>query len=301
MTLITWPTSAQTIQTSAETVTDQIGTEMNNALSRLTPLESDANYGRHPLSVEAGALLGLRDDLEALIEQGTVISATPYQYEVGQRVESGHYLTPDNARNLLALKLRDQLDHHRPNKDIILNKPLVCIAVMLSDTNKNAFASSLNTITQVFALPDWMQTARQAKALTTHERDKMHVPSPIIQPRFKPMATVNAMPLHDYEHHQAGQIATLESLASDATNVIGKLSALASKRAATMDRLKADINALKNLQGSVWAQKYTGTPESIASQLRNTAMPNNHQHTIMSLMLSHDPLTFFEQLLNVGG
>ncbi|MFA0607277.1 hypothetical protein [Vibrio amylolyticus] len=291
---LTWPTSAQTIQTSAETVTDQIDTEMNNGVSRLTPLEGDANYGRHPLSVEAGALLGLRDDLNSLIQQGTVISATPYQYEVGQKLDSGYYLTPINARDTLAAKLRDQLDHHRPNGQ------MHCIVVLLSASNKESFASSLSSITQVFTLPDWMQTARQAKALTTLERDKLHVPSPIIQPRFKPKATMNAQPLYGYERHQAAQIATLESLASDSTNVIDKLSALAIKRADVMAKLKADINALKTLQGSVWAVKFSGTPESIASQLQNTAMPNTHQHTIMSLMLSHEPLTFFEQLLNAG-
>ncbi|PMJ92870.1 hypothetical protein [Vibrio sp. 10N.261.55.A7] len=294
MTPITWPTNAQTIQTRAETVTDQIGTEMNNALSRLTTLESDADYGRHPLSVEAGVLNGLRDDLNSLIQQGTVISATPYQYEVGQKLESGYYLTPNNARDTLTAKLRDQTDTHRSVGY------LHCIAVMLSASNKESFATSLSSITQMFTLPDWMQTSRQAIALTTHERDKLHVPSPIIQPRFKPKATVNALPLYDYERHQAAQIATLESLASDATNVIGKLSALAIKRANVMAKLKADINALKTLQGSVWAVKFSGTPESIATQLQNTAMPNTHQHTIMSLMLSHEPLTFFEQLLNAG-
>ncbi|MEZ9233236.1 hypothetical protein AB4259_19365 [Vibrio amylolyticus] len=297
MTSISWPTTAQTIQTSAETVTDQVGTEINNALSRLTPLVGDANYGRHPLSVEAGALLGLRDDLNNLIQQGTVISATPYQFEVGQKLESGYYLTPNNARDTLAAKMRDQLDHHRP-QGTGPNGSIHCIAVMLSASNKESFASRLSSITQVFTLPDWMQTARQAQALTTHKRDKMHVPAAIVQPRFKPKGTVNAMPLFDYEHHQAAQIATLESLASDATNVIGKLSALATKRAGTMAKLKADINALKLLQGSVWALKFTGTPESIASQLQNTAMPTTHQHTIMSLMLSSEPLTFFEELLN---
>ncbi|WP_295894142.1 hypothetical protein [uncultured Vibrio sp.] len=294
---LSWPTTAQTIQTSAETVTDQISTEMNTALSRLTPLVSDANYQRHPLSNEAAALLGLRDDLNKLVEQGTVISATPYQFEVGQKLESGYYLTPNNARDTLAAKMRDQLDHHRP-QGTGPNGSIHCIVVMLSAANKHSFASNLSGITQVFTLPDWMQTSRQAQALTTLERDKLHVPAAIVQPRFKPKATVNAQPLYDYERHQAGQIATLESLASDSTHVIGKLGALAAKRASTMAKLTADMNALKNLQGSVWAVKFTGTPESIASQLQNTAMPNTHQHTIMSLMLSSESLTFFEELLN---
>ncbi|EEX94349.1 hypothetical protein VIOR3934_19810 [Vibrio orientalis CIP 102891 = ATCC 33934] len=292
MTNLTWPSAAQTIQASAEQVTDQIGITMNDAVSRLTNLESDANYGRHSLSSEAEALLGLRGDLESLIEQGTIISATPYQYDVGQQLESGCVLTPLQARDTLAAKLQDKIDTHRPNTSTH------CIAVMISASNLASFASQLANVTSVLCFPDWMQTARQAKALTTNDQNKMHVPAPIVQPRFKPKATANAQPLYEYEQHQAGQIATLESLANDATNVIGKLSVLAAKRSAKMDELKAQINALKALQGSVWSAKFTGSLDSMASQLKNTNVPTNHQYTIMSLLLSEKPLTFFEELLN---
>lgn len=291
--LVSWPNSAQSIQTSAESVTDQIDTTMNEAVSRLSGLESDASFERHPLSNEAGALLGLRGDLESLVSQGTVISATPYQFEVGQKLESGHYLSPEQARTVLVTKLRDQIDHHRPKGT------LHCVVVLLSAQNKNSFANELATVTQVFSLPDWMQASRQANALVSNDQNKLHVPAPIVQPRFKPKATVNAAPFYDYEHLQAAEIATLESLASDATNVIGKLGSLASKRSNKMGEIKAQLNALKNLQGSVWAIKLSGSTDSIASQLQNTVMPNTHQHTIMSLLLSDKPLTFFEELLNV--
>lgn len=290
--LLSWPSRSQIIQTNAETVTDQISTNMNEALNRLTPLKSDANYGRHALSSEAETLLGLRSDLESLIEQGTIISATPYQYDVGQWLESGCVLTPQQARNTLAIKLRDQIDAHRPNTNTH------CIAVMVSASNLASFASQLDSVTSVLCFPDWMQTARQAKALTTNEQNKMHVPAPIVQPRFKPKATVNTHPLYEYERHQAAQIATLESLASDATNVIGKLGVLAAKRSSTMDELKEQINALKALKGNVWSAKFSGSLDSMASQLKNTDVSTNHQYTIMSLLLSDKPLTFFEELLN---
>lgn len=289
---LSWPSSSQAIQTSAEQVIDQIGTRMNDAVSRLTPLESDANYRRHALSSDAEALLGLRGDLESLIEQGTIISATPYQYEVGQRLESGCVLTPQQAQVTLAAKLQDQIDTYRPFASSH------CIAVMISAPNLASFAKQLADVTSVLCFPDWMQSARQANALTTNERSKMHVPAPIIQPRFKPQATVNAQPLYEYEHYQAGQIASLESLASDATNVIGKLGALAAKRSAKMTELKTQINALKALDGSVWSAKFTGSLDSMASQLKNTDVPTNHQYTIMSLLFSDKPLTFFEELLN---
>ncbi len=80
---LSWPSSSQAIQTSAEQIKIQIGTAMNDAACRLTNLESDGSYGRHSLSEEASALLGLRGGLESLLRTGNVLTATPYQFQVG--------------------------------------------------------------------------------------------------------------------------------------------------------------------------------------------------------------------------
>ena len=107
---LSWPSSSQAIQTSAEQVTDQIGTTMNDAVSRLTNLESDASYGRHSLSEEASALIGLRGDLESLLRTGTALTTTPYQFKVGTKLGSGCYLNPQSAAKVLSSKLRDHAD-----------------------------------------------------------------------------------------------------------------------------------------------------------------------------------------------
>lgn len=288
---LNWPTSAQTIQTRAEKVTDQIGTTMNEAVSRLTPLDNDASYGRHSLSEEASALLGLRGDLESLLSTGTVLTATPYQFEVGTRLDSGCYLNPQAAVKVLSGKLRDHAEKYRPTSN------LHCIAVMVTASQLAQFVSQLADLVPVFPLPDWCQVARQSQALVTNETDKLHQPAAIAQPRFKPMAKLNADPLHDVLHWQGAQIATLESLADDESNVIGKLQALAAKRTNKLDEVKAQINALKNLTGSVYAFSVTGSAESIATQISQAGSPNNHQFTVASLLLSHEPMTFFEELL----
>lgn len=288
---LTWPSSSQSIQTSAEQVTDQIGTTMNEAVSRLINLESDASYGRHSLSEEASALLGLRGDLESLLRTGTVLTTTPYQFQVGTKLDSGCYLNPQAAVKVLAGKLRDHADKYRPNGN------LHCVALMVTASQLAQFANQLADIVSVFPIPDWCQVARQTQALVTNETDKLHQPAAIVQPRFKPMAKLNANPLHDALHWQGAQIATLESLADDESNVIGKLQALAAKRTNKLDDVKAQINALKNLKGSVYAFSVTGNAESIATQISQADAPNNHQFTVASLLLSHEPMTFFEELL----
>ncbi|MDC5720621.1 hypothetical protein [Vibrio europaeus] len=288
---LSWPNSSQAIQTSAEQVTDQIGTTMSDAVSRLTNLESDASYGRHSLSEDASALIGLRGDLESLLRTGAVLTATPYQFQVGTKLDSGCYLNPQAAAKVLAGKLRDHADKYRPNGN------LHCIALMVTASQLAQFANQLADLVSVFPLPDWCQVARQTQALVTNETDKLHQPAAIVQPRFKPMAKLNTNPLHDALHWQGAQIATLESLADDANHVIGKLQALAAKRASKLGDVKAQINALKNLKGSVHAFSVTGNAESIATQISQAGAPNNHQFTVASLLLSHEPMTFFEELL----
>ncbi|WP_135443872.1 hypothetical protein [Vibrio tasmaniensis] len=293
---LSWPSSSQAIQTSAEQVTDQIGTTMNDAVSRLTNLESDASYGRHSLSEEASTLLGLSDELESLLRIGTVLTATPYQFQVGTKLDSGCYLNPQAAVKVLSSKLRDHADKYRPSPKINGGN-LHCVALMVTASQLAQFANQLADLVSVFPLPDWFQVARQTQALVTNETDKLHQPAAIAQPRFKPMAKLNANPLQDTLHWQGAQIATLESLADDASNVIGKLQILATKRANKLSDVKAQINALKNLKGSVYALSVTGSAESIATQISQAGAPNNHQFTVASLLLSHEPMTFFEELL----
>ena len=139
--------------------------------------------------------------------------------------------------------------------------------------------------------------ARLSTALSTNLVDKYHQPANIAQPRFKPQAQLNANPLRKLLSQQGAQLATLESLANDKSDVHSKLQALASKRSAKLAEIKTNINALKTLNGKVWSITLTGNGESIATQLKQASLPGNNQHTIMSLMLSPQPLTFFEELL----
>jgi uncharacterized coiled-coil protein SlyX len=286
---LTWPT--ESLQANAETVTAQVGSTMTTAVGKLTSLSSDANFSRNQLSTSAEAMLGLRAELKSLLNRGTVLSASPYQFQVGNELESGAYLNPQTAVKILAAKLRDLSDANRPTGH------LSAVAVMLTASSLTSFAAQLAELTNVLSLPDWCQVARQAKAMSTNEVDKLHQPASIVQPRFKPTANITTASFNQYLSCQGAQIASLESLASDSTNVIDKLSALAAKREQQLSQISAQINALKTLSGSVYSFALSGTPESIASQLSQAGAPNNHQFTIASVLLSAEPLPFFEGLL----
>lgn len=288
---LTWPASAQAIQTSAETVTAQVTTELSSAVALLDAIKADAAYSRHPLSSQAEALLTLRAELDALLCDGQVITASPYAFQVGNKQSSGQYLNPQSAINVLAKKLQDSVDKNRPTGN------LYAIVVMVSESQLSTFASTLTSLTAAFALPDWCQVARQATALSTNAVDKLHQPAAISQPRFKPQALLNANPLRDLLKHQGAQLATLESLANDKSSVIEKLSALADKRAAKLSEISAAISALQSISGSVYSLQLSGTAQSIATQLKQATVPGNNQHTVASLLISSQPLTFFGELL----
>lgn len=288
---LSWPSCSKSIQTQSEQVTNQIGATMNDAVSRLTNLESDIRYGRHSLSEEASVLLRLRDELDSLLKTGTVLTATPYQFQVGTKLDSGSYLNPQSAVKVLSGKLRDHADKHRPTGN------LHCVAFMVTASQLAQFASQLSDLVSVFPLSDWAQVARQAQAQVTNETDKLHQPTAIAQLRFKPLARLNPKPLYDALHWQGAQIATIESLANDENHVIGKLQSLAAKRANKLGDIKTQINALKSLKGNVYVLSVTGSAESIATQLSQADTPNHHQFTVLSLLLSHEPMTFFEELL----
>ena len=286
-----WPMASRLVQYNAEKVTDQVQTAMSDAVSRLINLKSDASYGRHSLSEDASALLGLRGEFESLLTTGTVLTAAPYQFQVGTRLDSGCYLNPQTAVKVLSRKLRDHADKHRPNGH------LHCVALMVTASQLTLFSNQLADIVSVFPLPDWGQVARQTQALVNNETDKFYQSAAIVQPRFKPMSFINVNPLRSSLNLQGTQIATLESLANDESSVIDKLNALSVKRASKLDEVKAKVNALKNLKGSVYAFSVTGNAESIATQISQAGAPNNHPFTVASLLLSHEPMTFFEELL----
>lgn len=288
---LNWPPSAASIQQQAESTTAQVAHEAMAATERINALASDANYGRHTLSQDAEALLTLRGELNMLMQQGQVLTVHPYQFQVGDRLSAGCFLNPKNATATLAEKLKDSTDANRPSQSIN------AIAIMLTVNQLTEFAAQLEQITSVFTLPEWCHVARQAKSEAASATAKMHQPAAITQPRFKPVATLNANPARDYHYWQSAQISTLESLAADKTTVIQKLNALASKRAVYLQEVSQNINALKALSGSVYSAQFAGSANSIATQIEKLSPPNNHQHTIVSLLISTQPLTFWEGLL----
>ncbi|SHF51470.1 hypothetical protein [Vibrio gazogenes] len=286
---LSWPGSANDIQARAASVIDQVGADHGEA--RLSALEGDAAFGRLPLSHNAQALLNLRSELDHLLSQGQVLTVTPYQFQVGEDSDSGDVLDADAATQRLAEKLTDYADLHRPAGR------LHAIVVMLTGPTRKQFAEQLQRVTSVIPLPEWCQAQRQTESLLAAEHEKLRKPAAIVQPRFKPVAPLSTKPFVDMNAALGTHIATLESLASDRVNIIGKLRQLAEKRQATLQTVSDTLQTIQTMDAQVWSVALTGELASLSHQLAEMSPPNYHRYAVASLILSVSPMPFFEELL----
>ncbi|MDW6094198.1 hypothetical protein [Vibrio rhizosphaerae] len=286
---LTWPTSANGIQTRASSVIGQVGADHGE--NRLSALESDAAFSRHPLSPDAQGLLNLRTELDHLLTQGQVLTVTPYQFQVGSESESGEVLDTDVAIKRLAEKLRDYADAHRPSGQ------LHAIAVMITAATRQQFAEQLKQVTAVIPLPEWCQALRHTQSLLAADHEKLRKPAAMIQPRFKAVAPLTTKPFVGMNAALGTQIATLESLASDRVNVIGKLRQLAEKRQSTLQAVNDTLQAMQSMDAQVWSIALTAELAGLSHQLTEMLPPNYHRYAVASLILSASPMPFFKELL----
>ncbi|WP_153446924.1 hypothetical protein [Vibrio algicola] len=290
---IQWPATANTIQQQAEGVLANVASDMQTNLGGLQSAAGSVTFAKGALSGDANALLNLRAQLNGLLVRGQVLTVHPYQYGIGQQQESGVFLSAQNAVNGLITKLNDQADDNRPAGTVN------ALAVLLTADNHQQFNQVLADFVQVLPVSELAALSRRVKAELS-VGDKMNTPAVDLVPRYKPNGYINQNPLRDALKYQGAQVAQLESLASDQNDVVAKLQALETKRNAALSEWKAAIDSLKNISGSVQTFKTSGSASSIASDLKDSSVPNAQAALSAVVMFtSAEPLTFLEELLNV--
>lgn len=92
-------------------------------------------------------------------------------------------------------------------------------------------------------------------------------------------------------------LAQLDSLAADNQTPIARLQALATRRQARLSELGQALDQLAALSGQLWHWQGEGDAASLASQLEDSNPPSYaHTHTVVTLLLSATPLTFWQEL-----
>jgi len=286
-----WPESAQAIQSSSDSVLNQVNGVMDSAINKVKAVENKVAFSRHPLSNDAESLLSNRKKLDALLVQGQISCVHPYQHQVGSKNENGDHLSVSVAVQTLANKLIDVQDDYLPAGDLHVQ------GIMIAEQNMGDFALHCQQLFNVLPIPELGIVARRSNQALGQAQSKLIKPLPIVQPRFKPQAPINVDPLRQVLQYQGGQIAQLESIAGDKQTPMQKLQALAGKRNAQLTTWHGALDQLKNSNVQVYQFSAKGKVNVISTRLAQSSMPgHDHTYTFASLFISTSPLTFLSEL-----
>lgn len=288
---LSWPPSAASIETAAGSVLAGLPAAQQQTLTTLNSVAKAVSFTPHALSGDAAGLLQLRDQLNQLLVGGHRVTVTPYDYDVGQVEDSGHYLAPTNAAKRLADKLLDTSDPHRPDGNLYVQ------GLLITANTLGEFATALNALTAVVPIPELCTCTRRVLVEQQHAQTRMQTPTTGLTPKWVP-GKHHYAPLRSAANALGAQLAQLESLAADSQDPVAKLTALASKRAAWLNTQQQQLAELKaGLNATLYSLQANGTPSSIAATLSGGLPGFDRAHTAAVLLVSDQPLTFFQELL----
>ncbi|MDX7728049.1 hypothetical protein [Aeromonas caviae] len=227
--------------------------------------------------------------LNQLLASGHCLTTTPYQHGIGQQQGGQHTLAAPNAIKAMAAKLQDGADHLMPAGQ------LHAVAWMVTGSSEAALAAALAPVCAILPLPEWCATLRRLTA----NNDIMAQPTAAMAPRWKAEDPLIWDPLRRQLMLNGARDALQESennSPSPATTK-AKLAALAAKRAARVAELDDALTNKPSLAGLLWSWHGYGEPASLAAQLLESAHPDHsHSMTVGALLLSPEPLTYWQEL-----
>lgn len=190
-------------------------------------------------------------------------------------------------KDVFSSKLQD-------NADIHMNGEIVnAIAWMVSASSKRELAAKLAEVCAVLPMPEWCATLRSITA----ENDLMAQPVAAMVPRWKAGDPLIWDPLRRHLLVSAARTALQQSEGNSPSpdTTRAKLAALTDKRTARISKLDAELAIKPSLAGKMWSWHGYGDPASLAAQLKGSDHPD-HSHAVGALLLSPEPLTYWQEL-----
>ncbi|WEE26734.1 hypothetical protein [Aeromonas hydrophila] len=217
---------------------------------------------------------------------GNYITVNKFQHRIGGQGEK-YTAEASNVIKEIAAKLQDGADPHLPAGQ------LHAVAWMVTANSEQELAAKLTEVCAVLPLPEWCATMRRLIA----ENDLMAKPAAAIVPRWKEGDPLIWDPLRRhllvYAARDALQQSEGNSPSPEATHA--KLAALTRKRDVRIAAMDAELATKPSLAGKMWSWHGYGDPASIAAQLQESDPPD-HSHAVGALLLSHEPLTYWQEL-----
>lgn len=225
--------------------------------------------------------------LNQQLASGRCLTVTPYQHGVGQQQGGKFILSAPNAIKAMAAKLKDGADH------LLSAGQLNAVAWLVTGNSEAELGTKLAQVCAILPLPEWCATLRRLTA----SNGTMTQPTAAMVPRWKVEESLVWDPLRRQLMLTAARDALQESENNSPAPVStkAKLDALASKRAARIAELDAELASAPSLAGLLWSWHGFGEPASLAAQLLESDHPDHsHSMTVGALLLSSSPLTFWQ-------
>lgn len=205
----------------------------------------------------------------------SIVPAHPFIYELGQKNDTGCYLSPTNAINHIASKLT--------------GAGIVSVLVLMVTGKTFAeFMLALSAFAAVFPLPVFSQVERMARTAETLATTKMQIPGKMAGDLPLPQALSTA----------TSRMASNSQLIEAAKVAASKPSGLDSMKSALSDFSKQKDNALKQMSdalngllgksATVWAFSGTDDATILADKMRKNIPEPDAIFTLATLFVGNE-------------
>lgn len=198
------------------------------------------------------ASLSFSDAVTAL--NCSIVPAHPWIYGLGQRTDSGAYLSPVNAVNWLA----ERLGGGGQSEAVLL---------MVTGNSHVDFLRRVGELTGVFPAPAFTQVARLAQSAAELNTVKMQIPSKALN--GLPAAVPLSVPTTRLAMN-AANIAKAQAEASAGSSLLAmqaQLAAFTAQHASLLDTIISGLDDLKGKAARAWVFTASGDMPTIASEM----------------------------------
>lgn len=283
MKTVAFPGTAQGIHDQLSNFINQLTTHVSSQAGQLDDL---GIHTPSELAEDAASLSGINDQITNLLFTGYALTFTPYQYRIG----NNGLLAADTALAFAADKLADSLDPVHGAFGLAL-------AVTASD--ESTLARRLQTITKLFAFPEWLAATDHATKHAVLAIEKLQIPGERLNPYWHTDDYALQQPLASTQAQLYAENATVEATAESNISPTDRLKQLATQQNTRLTQLLADMTQLIALfSGSCSAIKLTGTPNQMAKTLKESTI-SGEPYSVLFLLVSDTKPTFFYEMVNV--
>ncbi|MEX9891291.1 hypothetical protein AB7W78_12710 [Providencia rettgeri] len=200
----------------------------------------------------------------------SMVPAHPFIYGLGQKTETGSYLSPTNAINYIAKKLAGTAETE-------------IVVMMISAKSHLEFMSLLQLFSTVLPLPVFSQVERMAKTAANLQVTKMQLPGAQFGGLPKPQAlstsssraTINAQ-LIEQAKNSAGSASGIDAMKS-------AMSGFKSVRKNALNDINNKITDLLGKSVVIWSFTGKGTGDYLAEQLKKDIPEQDSIFTLATL------------------